>query len=84
MSIESATAFIERLKTDEAFRDRVKAAEDKEARIALVKEEGFDFSDVDIRAVEEELTEVELDAVAGGGWWKEVGGCSIFGMGTSW
>ena len=65
MSIESAKAYIERVKTDEEFRDRVKSAEDKEARLALVKAEGFDFSVEDLSVVTGELSEEELDGVAG-------------------
>ncbi len=69
MSIESAKAYIERLKTDEEFRERVKAAKDSEARIALVKAEGFDFSAEDISAVKGELSDDELDGLAGGWGW---------------
>ena len=67
MSIESAKAFIERMKTDEEFNNRVSTAEDQKARIALVKAEGFDFSVEDINAVKSELTGDDLDAIAGGG-----------------
>ncbi len=68
MSIESAKAYIERLKTDEEFKERVKDATDKEARIALVNAEGFDFSEEDIKAVKSELSDDELDAVSAGNW----------------
>ena len=64
---ESTKAYIERLKTDEEFRERMKDAADKEARIALVNAEGFDFSEEDIKAVESELSDDELEAVSGGG-----------------
>ncbi len=67
MSIESAKAFIERVQTYEEFRERMKDAADKEARIALVNAEGFDFSEEDIKAVKSELSDDELDAVSGGG-----------------
>lgn len=72
MSIESAKAFIERMKTDEDFNNRVSTAEDKEARIAFVKANGFDFSAEDIKDVNSELTDEELDGVAGG-WGRK--GC---------
>ncbi len=81
MSIESAKAYIERLKTDEEFRELMKDAADKEARIALVKAEGFDFSEEDIKAVESELSDDELDEVAGGGW---EGGKSCLSGGSKW
>lgn len=65
MSIESAKAYIERLKTDEEFRDRLKSAEDREARLALVKAEGFDFNVEDLSVVTGEMSEEELDGVSG-------------------
>jgi len=67
MSIESAKAYLERLKTDEEFVGRVKAAADNEARLALVEAEGFDFSKEDISAIKTELSDAELDEVAAGG-----------------
>ncbi len=44
----------------------MKDAADKEARIAMVNAEGFDFSEEDIKAVKSELSDDELDAVSGG------------------
>lgn len=64
-TIESARAYIERIKTDSEFRDRVKTAEDKAARIALVNAEGFDFDLEDIAAATAELPEDELGHVLG-------------------
>ena len=40
MSIESAKAFIERMKTDEDFRNRVAGAETAEGRKTIVEAEG--------------------------------------------
>ena len=45
MSIESAKAFLERLRDDEEWRNKLSDAEGKEGRLAIVKEEGFDFSE---------------------------------------
>ena len=42
MSVEQAKAFIERMKTDEAFREKVLAIEDAAGRIACIQGEGFD------------------------------------------
>ena len=69
MSIESARAYIERLKTDEDFRDRVIAAEDDVARLALAKAEGFDFSEEDMKAATAELSAEEFDVISGMGRW---------------
>ena len=67
MSQEAAKAFIERMKSDEAFRARVMAEEGVEARMALITAEGFDCSAEEIGALQE-MNEAELDGVAGGGW----------------
>jgi len=67
MSKEAAQAFIERMKSDEAFRAKVMAEEDVEARLALIHAEGFDCSVEEIGALQE-LGDAELDAVAGGSW----------------
>jgi len=67
MSIESAKAFIERMKSDAAFRKSVNGASDPEA---LVKEAGFDFTKEELREVREEigqeLSDEALRDVAGG------------------
>ena len=51
MSVEQAKAFIERMKTDEAFREKVMAIEDKEARIACIQAEGFECTEEEINSV---------------------------------
>ena len=67
MSKEAAQAFIEKMKSDHAFRARVLAEEGVEARMALIGAEGFDCSAEEIASLQE-LGEAELDGVAGGGW----------------
>ena len=42
MSVEQAKAFIERMKSDEAFREKVMAIEDAAGRLACIQGEGFD------------------------------------------
>ena len=71
MSVDQSKAFVEKMKSDKAFRARVMAEEDVEARLALITAEGFDCSAAEIGALEE-LGDAELDGVAGGGWG---GGC---------
>ena len=68
MSKEAAQELVEKMKSDEAFRARVMAEEDVEARMALIGAEGFDCSAEEIGALQE-LGDAELDAVAGGGAW---------------
>ena len=73
MSADQAKAFVEKMKSDEAFRARVMAEEDVEARLALIGAEGFDCSAEEIGALQE-LGDAELDGVAGGGW-CDIAGC---------
>ncbi len=75
ISIESAKAFLERVKTDEDFRVKLEGKTSLEERIKFAKAQGFDFSKEDIKAVTSELSDDELDAVAAGSW-KDVG-CAI-------
>jgi predicted ribosomally synthesized peptide with nif11-like leader len=65
MSEDQAKAFVERMKSDSAFHAQVMAAEDVEARLALIHAEGFDCSAEEIGALQE-LGDAELDGVAGG------------------
>jgi predicted ribosomally synthesized peptide with nif11-like leader len=50
MSEQAARAFMERLKTDEAFQAKVTSAEDRDEFLELVKAEGFDCSSEEIAA----------------------------------
>jgi predicted ribosomally synthesized peptide with nif11-like leader len=68
MSIDSAKAFFERMKTDEDFRKKVTECKDNEARKAFAKKEGFDFSVEQLKAVTGELSEDALNSVVGGKW----------------
>ncbi len=74
MSIESAKAFIERMKTDEAFAGKVTACANAQARMAQIKAAGFDFTGEEIGAVKRELTDEELGNIAAGDK-KDEGGC---------
>ena len=44
MSLENVRSFYEYLEDNEAFRDQIKAAENKEECSQIVKEAGFDFT----------------------------------------
>ena len=67
MSIESAKAFLERLKNDEDFRKSAGEIGTAEERLEFIKEAGFDFTMEEIATLKEELSDIELDAVAGSG-----------------
>lgn len=68
MGVESAKAFIEKLKNDEDFKNKLSQLENGQARLDFAKAAGFNFSADDIAKVKEEqgLTDEELDGVAGG------------------
>ena len=73
MSVDHAKAFVEKMKSDEAFRERVMAVEDVEARMALIRDEGFDCSAEEIGAAQDDW-DAELDDVVGGGQ----PGCALY------
>ncbi len=68
MSIESAKAFVERMKDDEDFRKEGGEIATAEERMAFVKSAGFDFTKEELETVREklQLTEDELDLLSGG------------------
>lgn len=66
MSMESAKAFIEKMKTDEDFRNKVNEYKDNENRKAFLMKEGFTFTEKDIKALKTELTEDELQRISAG------------------
>ena len=76
MSLESAKLFIEKMKTDSEFREKVVALKTKEERKSFVKNEGFDFTKEEFEQVkkeyinkaksEGELSDEDLEKVAGG------------------
>lgn len=68
MSTVSAKAFVEKVKNDEDFKNKLAAMKDASARVEFVKKSGFDFTKEELAKVKEEqgLTDEELDSVAGG------------------
>ncbi len=66
MSLDQARTFIEKMKSDETFRNRVMAIEDVAERFNIIKSEGFDCSEEEIKEVAGELSTEELDEAAGG------------------
>lgn len=66
MSIESAKSFIERLKTDESFARKVGECKGEAARMTMAKAEGFDFTVQEVKDLQSQLSEEELDRLSGG------------------
>jgi predicted ribosomally synthesized peptide with nif11-like leader len=71
MSMESAKAFVERMKTDEDFRKKVTELKNADERMRYVKKAGFDFTKEDIELARAELSDDEVGGVVGG-----VNGCN--------
>lgn len=71
MGIESAKAFLERMKNDEDFRKAVVECKDADSRKRLAQENGFEFALEEINEVKDELSDDELD-FAGGSFWGEI------------
>ena len=67
MSIKSANAFLERMKTDEDFRKEVTEIKDSEGRMKFVKSVGFDFTKEESRQFDSKAYEEELEHVVGCG-----------------
>lgn len=66
MSMESAKAFIERMKTDEDFAKKIMAENNNDDRMELASCEGFTFTKDEIGQYSEELSDTELDNISGG------------------
>ena len=84
MSEEQLKAFLEAVKADTGLQEKLKAATDNDAVAAIAKDAGFSISAEDLKnAPQEELSDEELEGVAGGG--PNTGTCimSIFPCGNS-
>jgi len=68
MSLEEARRLIERMNTDEAFREKVLEAPDVAERLRLAAAEGYSVTEEEVASASAELGDAELDAVAGGAW----------------
>ena len=75
MSEEQLKAFLEKVKKDTNLQEKLKAAADSYAVLAIAKEAGFMISADDLKNAQSELSDEELEGAAGGGkenWgWKE-------------
>ena len=66
MSEEQIKGFLEKVKVDTSLQEKLKAASDADAVLAIAKEAGFSISGDDLEKAHSELSEVELEGVAGG------------------
>ena len=69
MSEEQLKAFLEKVKGDTSLQEKLKAASDADAVLAIAKDAGFVISPGELQKTQAELSEAELEVVAGGGNW---------------
>ena len=74
MSEEQFKAFLEAVKADAGLQEKLKAAGDADAVVAIAKAAGFVISTEELKRAQAEISEEELEGVAGG----FSGLCSIF------
>ena len=67
MSQEDVKRLIERMDTDEVFRETMLAAPDVAARLELAAAEGFDVTEEEIESASAALSDADLHAVTGAG-----------------
>ena len=66
MSEEQLKAFLEKVKADTSLQEKLKAAADANAVSAIAKEAGFSISVDDLKNAQSDLSDEELEGVAGG------------------
>ena len=66
MSEEQLKAFLEKVQTDTSLQEKLKAAANADAVVSIAKEAGFSISADDLKKAQSEISEEELEGVAGG------------------
>ena len=66
MTEEQLKAFLEKVKGDTSLQEKLKAAADTDAVVSIAKEAGFSISADYLKKAQSELSEEELEGVAGG------------------
>jgi predicted ribosomally synthesized peptide with nif11-like leader len=84
MSDEQLNAFLEAVKADAGLQEKLKAAVDADAVVAIAKAAGFVISSEELKRAQVEVSEEELEGVAGGwGHTKHIGECPLCTDATS-
>ncbi|MEB3331151.1 MAG: Nif11-like leader peptide family natural product precursor [Synechococcaceae cyanobacterium] len=68
MSEEQLKAFLEAVKADAGLQEKLKAAGDADAVVAIAKAAGFVISAEELKRAQAEVSDEELDGVAGSGF----------------
>ena len=67
MSEDQLKAFMEAVKADAGLQEQLNASVDADAVVAIAKEAGFLISAEELKVGQSEISEEELEGVAGGG-----------------
>ena len=67
MSLESARSFFHYVQDDTELERRLSQCQNAEEKISLAASQGFDFTVEEARQIREELSDEDLEALAGGG-----------------
>ena len=68
MSEEQLKAFLEKVKGDTSLQEKLKAAGDADAVVAIAKDAGFMITAEELKNAQAEVSDEELEGVAGGGY----------------
>ena len=68
MSEEQLKAFLEAVKADAGLQEKLNAAKDVDAVVAIAKAAGFVVTAEDLKKAQAGVSEEELESVAGGGY----------------
>ena len=66
MSEEQLKAFIAKLQADTSLQEKLKAAADGDAVVAIAQEAGFSIASEELETYSQRLSDEELEGVAGG------------------
>ena len=66
MSEEQLKAFWEAIQTDPSLQEKLRASTDADSIASIAKEAGFEISAEEIKRAQSELSDEQLDGVAGG------------------
>ena len=66
MSEQQLKAFLEKVKRETSLQEKLKAASDANTVAAIAKEAGFSISVDDLKNAQSELSDEELEGIAGG------------------
>ena len=79
MSKEQLKAFLEKVQGDTSLQEKLKAATDSDAVLAIAKDAGFSISADDLTKAQSEIQDAELEGAAGGQQRRGCEPCSTWG-----